>query len=1346
MKLERTLVAAAVAWLLAPVVLPDGYSHRVAHASEPACPAGASSSPNILLCDGFGDSASLTNWDVGSPGLHPFPSARFVLCGDGFGFKDRCAAWSNQLVFDGSWGFRGYDARKPFPSESEFYVRWYQYMSDPYTWGTLEDKSLLLHDQTGTITAYVGSSRNHWPVEPHSGPGMPFLTSYQDVDWSETGGQYTRVNRFQNQGNDIVLQPGKWYLFEWYIRLNTPGVPDGVTKLWIDDASQPIASQTLRIHYNDMRWLRSTDAGKRFTVLRLSDYHQRCDSTPDTCPPNGPEILNQWQRWDEIVISKTPIGPLVLPPVSITSPLGGAIVSGRVPVSATVPDDRDIVGVRFQLDGEILGAEDTTTPYSIAWDTTTVSDGSHTLTAVARDASGATNTSSVITVTVANRVTVARFEDTSGAITYTYPGSWMEGYSGGRAWSGGTAALGFSSGQRATFSFTGTGVRWIGERAPWTAIANVYLDGALAATVDTYASIEETNSVLYTASGLGSGVHTLVIEVPTPRTKNPASTDYFVVVDALDVTVGPITPQRRIEETDAAVTYTAAWQRGNGGQAWSGGTAALATGIGAVAQATLNFSGTVVNWVGFRGPQTGIANVYLDGTFMTAVDTYAATEQIGAVLFSAGGLAPGPHTLTIAATGTKNPSSTDPFVMVDAFDISETASTLDITPPTVVLTWPRGGTTVSATTTVSAIADDGGGLGVAAVRFYADGVPIETEDTTSPYSVTWDTRTMADGLHTLRAMARDAAGNTLFSAPVTITIANSGAPPRPTATRFENTDPAIAYSSGVPAPGQPPAWDHGSRSRAWSDVTASFNRSAGARATFHFSGTWVSWIGFRASWAGIANVYVDDTFVGEIDLFLPACTADQRLQGCIDEQVHESVFTAAGLATGNHTLTVEVTGRKNPSAVDYAVVVDAFDVAPAFPSPPTGTRLEDTTSVVSYSADWTQGDTTRAWSGGTAAVSAAPASRASVTFTGTEVKWIGLRGPQAGIARILLDGAFNAEIDLYSRDEIQGVVYAATGLSAGAHILVIEVTGARNPSATNNLVVVDAIDVRSRFEERDSSFVYTGGWVHDNADRSWSGTSGNAGSGTATYSATAGARAEFTFNGTEVRWIGFRGPSAGIADVWLDGVIVDRVDLYAPAEELRVPVFTAADLAPGPHALRIEATGLQNGSSGGASVVIDAVDVVLPSTAPLVTRMDQTNQALTFDGAWTHSNANALFSGRTVAFSTTPGSRAAITFTGTSVTWIGQRQRDGGIALVYLDGVPVAEIDTFAARQDEFQTAVFTRTGLLPGDHTLAIEATGRKRGGDTCTPGPGPTPPPCSSGYLITVDAFDIIKSTTGQ
>jgi hypothetical protein len=434
-----------------------------------------------------------------------------------------------------------------------------------------------------------------------------------------------------------------------------------------------------------------------------------------------------------------------------------------------------------------------------------------------------------------------------------------------------------------------------------------------------------------------------------------------------------------------------------------------------------------------------------------------------------------------------------------------------------------------------------------------------------------------------------------------------------------------------------------------------------------------------------------------------------------------------------------VTGRRNASATDNAVVVDAFDMAPASPPGAIGARTEETAASLSYSAGWSLGDATRPWSGGTAATSATAGARVSVTWTGTQIRWIGLRGPQAGIARVSLDGAFHAEVDLYSSADVQGVVFEAIGLAAARHELTVEVTSARNPAATGNLIAVDAFDVRSRFEERDQTVSYTGTWAQDDLNRAWSGTSLNTGSGTAARSATAGARAELAFAGTEVRWIGFRGPTAGIADVSVDGVVVERVDLYSPVDEVGVPVFAASALAEGAHTLAIQVTGLKNAAATGAFISVDAFDVTLPSTSGPTRRVQQVDPAVVYQTTgWQQSTPSNLLSGRTVALSTMPAARMEFTFTGTSVRWIGQRRRDGGIALVYLDGALVGEIDTFAPLQDEFQAAVFARSGLAPGTHTLSIEVAGRKQGGDGCTPGPGPTPPPCSAGYVITVDAFE--------
>src|SRR5439155_20520526 len=94
------------------------------------------------------------------------------------------------------------------------------------------------------------------------------------------------------------------------------------------------------------------------------------------------------------------------PTVSVTAPAGGATVSGSsVTVSASASDNVSVAGVQFQLDGASLGAEDTASPYSVTWNTTTAANGTHQLTALARDSSGNTATSASVSVTVNNDTT-----------------------------------------------------------------------------------------------------------------------------------------------------------------------------------------------------------------------------------------------------------------------------------------------------------------------------------------------------------------------------------------------------------------------------------------------------------------------------------------------------------------------------------------------------------------------------------------------------------------------------------------------------------------------------------------------------------------------------------------------------------------------------------------------------------------------------------------------------------------------------------------------------------------------------------------------------------------------------
>jgi len=253
--------------------------------------------------------------------------------------------------------------------------------------------------------------------------------------------------------------------------------------------------------------------------------------------------------------------------------------------------------------------------------------------------------------------------------------------------------------------------------------------------------------------------------------------------------------------------------------------------------------------------------------------------------------------------------------------------------------------------------------------------------------------------------------------------------------------------------------------------------------------------------------------------------------------------------------------------------------------------LQNTDPDISYTGGWAlRGNTSTSWSGSSSTVASAAGEQATLAFSGTSITWIGYRGPDAGTARVYIDGSFAGEVDTYSptvRD--QDFVFAATGLADASHTLTIDVTGLRNAASTGTLIVIDAFDVTApgrRFQETDPSVAYTGDWIHGNLNKPWS-------EGTAAASAAPGAQATFTFTGTGVRWIGCQKYTTGIARVYLDGVFMTEIDTYRalPVEGYQDAVFTASGLASGSHTLTIEATGRQNPAASSAYVVVDAFDV-----------------------------------------------------------------------------------------------------------------------------------------------------------
>ncbi|MBI5197866.1 MAG: hypothetical protein HZA19_04575 [Nitrospirae bacterium] len=200
------------------------------------------------------------------------------------------------------------------------------------------------------------------------------------------------------------------------------------------------------------------------------------------------------------------------------------------------------------------------------------------------------------------------------------------------------------------------------------------------------------------------------------------------------------------------------------------------------------------------------------------------------------------------------------------------------------------------------MADPWSDLGKAKV--YMDGVLDATVSTYSPsnlYQIPVYSRTDLDpGPHTLTI---EVTGTNVTASTDTFVDIDAFDVVSP-ATRYEETNGSVTYAG---------TWSNASDTNA-SGGSYQSSSSAGASATFTFTGSQVSWISDVWWDLGIANVYIDGVLDTTVDLYNPANLYQQV------------VYTKSGLVSGTHTIKIEVTGTKNAASGNDYIDLDAFDV------------------------------------------------------------------------------------------------------------------------------------------------------------------------------------------------------------------------------------------------------------------------------------------------------------------------------------------------------------------------------------------------------------------------------------
>lgn len=225
-----------------------------------------------------------------------------------------------------------------------------------------------------------------------------------------------------------------------------------------------------------------------------------------------------------------------------------------------------------------------------------------------------------------------------------------------------------------------------------------------------------------------------------------------------------------------------------------------------------------------------------------------------------------------------------------------------------------------------------------------------------------------------------------------------------------------------------------------------FADSSGASLAIRFVGTQLSWIAKKSPAYGKAEVTVDGSSVGSVDLY------------SADEVWQQVVWQTDTLSVGPHAVTIAWTGEKT-AATGTNINVDAIEVHGVL----TG-RYQQTDAKLVYAGDW-KADSDAAASGENFAFANASGASVTIRFNGVHLVWLAKRSSAYGEAQVTVDGGSPVTVDLYSADVLwRQEVWNSGILGSGSHAVVIQWTGRKNAAATDTNINIDYLYVAGTLE------------------------------------------------------------------------------------------------------------------------------------------------------------------------------------------------------------------------------------------------------------------------------------------
>ncbi|WP_224365339.1 Ig-like domain-containing protein [Hyalangium versicolor] len=455
------------------------------------------------------------------------------------------------------------------------------------------------------------------------------------------------------------------------------------------------------------------------------------------------------------------------PVATLTAPATNALVRGTVSLTATVATNATVAKVEF-YDGTALLGTVTSAPYTWSWDTTSAADGEHSLMAKVYDSNGRVGTSSAVAVTVDNTppgvalTAPAQSSFLRGPVTLSATANDTVGVTKVEFYDG-TTLLGTSTAAPYTLSWstgsTAGGAHTLTAKA-YDAVGNTRTSASVEVTVDNLVPSVSISTPARNAQVQGA------VLVGATASDNVGVTKVDFYLDGALLGTATTAPYavswNSTTVADGSHSLMAKAYDGAGNVGTSSSVAVSADNTLPDAALTSPAPGTLLKGsvvlTASASDTVGVTKVqFYDGTML--IGTAAASPY--AVSWNTLGAADGAHTLTVKAYDGAGNVRTSVGANV----------TVDNTAPTTAISGPAQNARIRGMVSVNATASDT--VGVTAVEFYAGSTLIGTASA-APYTVNWDSTTVADGSVTLNTRAYDAAGNVAQSAEVTITVDNTG--------------------------------------------------------------------------------------------------------------------------------------------------------------------------------------------------------------------------------------------------------------------------------------------------------------------------------------------------------------------------------------------------------------------------------------------------------------------------------------------------------------------------------------------------------------------------------------------